>query len=94
MLSGLLNVIGLGTCFLGGVFVPQEILPDEVLKVAHYIPTYWYIKMNDLIKNMGKANNEFFSVFGKGIGIQLLFAATILVITIVIVRTKNNKKMA
>lgn len=94
MLNGLLNVIALGTCFLGGVFVPQEILPNEVLKVAHYIPTYWYIRVNTSIGSMNGTSDAFQTNFEKGIAIQLMFAVTILILALVTARVKNTKKIA
>ena len=37
------NVIALGMSFLSGVFVPIEFLGDGIIKVAHFLPAYWYI---------------------------------------------------
>ncbi len=48
-LSGIVNVVALGSSFLCGSFVPMEILPEGVLKVAHVLPSYWYIYNNELI---------------------------------------------
>lgn len=37
------NVIALGMSFLSGVFVPIEFLGDGIIKIAHFLPAYWYI---------------------------------------------------
>ena len=51
-INGLVNVIALGSSFLCGAFVPQEWLPDFVLKIAHILPTYYYINTNDKTKTL------------------------------------------
>ena len=50
--SGIVNVVALGSAFLAGVFVPSTWLPDIVLKIAHILPSYWYVCSNDLLQNM------------------------------------------
>lgn len=51
-LNGIVNVIGLGSSFLCGVFVPMSLLPDAVRAIAHVLPSYWYIEANNLIINL------------------------------------------
>ena len=81
--SGIVNVIALGSAFLCGAFVPVEWLPSSVLKIAHVLPTYWYIQGNEFLKTAEKlqiselgplAQNMFFLVlFGIGFfGLNLL----------------------
>lgn len=55
-ISGIVNVLALGSSFLCGAFIPMEWLPDGVLKVAHVLPTYWYIKTNEILKTMETVN--------------------------------------
>ena len=55
-ISGIVNVIALGSSFLCGAFVPMEWLPDTVLKIAHVFPTYWYIKTNEALKTVEEIN--------------------------------------
>lgn len=50
--SGIVNVVALGSAFLAGVFVPSTWLPEIVLKIAHVLPSYWYVQSNDLLKNI------------------------------------------
>lgn len=50
--SGIVNVVALGSAFLAGVFVPSTWLPEIVLKIAHILPSYWYVQSNDLLKNI------------------------------------------
>ncbi|MDE5587002.1 MAG: ABC transporter permease, partial [Bacilli bacterium] len=46
-INGIVNVVALGSSFLCGAFVPVEYLPDFVLKIAHVLPSYWYINTNE-----------------------------------------------
>lgn len=51
-INGIVNVIALGSSFLCGAFVPVDFLPSFVLKVAHVLPSYWYIKTNEMLKGI------------------------------------------
>lgn len=51
-LSAIANIFGLGTAFLSGAFVPQELMNGTVLKVASFTPTYWFVTANDRIHNL------------------------------------------
>lgn len=48
-INGIVNVIALGSSFICGSFVPQEYLPDFVLKIARILPSYWFISNNNTI---------------------------------------------
>ena len=41
--------VGLGMCFMCGVFVPQSLLGEGVLSAARFLPAYWYEKANDIL---------------------------------------------
>ena len=64
--------IGLGMCFLCGVFVPQSMLGDGVLAAAKFLPFYWYERANDIL--MGEQSGTMGDV-----GICLLIEAGFLV---------------
>ena len=51
-ISGIVNVLALGSAFLCGAFIPVMYLPESVLKIAHVLPSYWYINSNELLANM------------------------------------------
>lgn len=55
-ISGITNVVALGSAFLCGAFVPAEWLPQSVLTIAHILPAYWYVNSNDLLKNIEVIN--------------------------------------
>ncbi len=46
-INGIVNVVALGSSFLCGAFVPMEWLPDSVLKIAHTLPTFYNIRINE-----------------------------------------------
>lgn len=48
------NLIGLGTSFLCGAFVPAQFLPKWVLSISRIFPSYWYINNNDYIAGIDK----------------------------------------
>ena len=49
VVSMITQCVGLGMCFLCGVFVPQTMLSEGVLKAAKFLPAYWYEKVNDIL---------------------------------------------
>ena len=51
-INGIVNIIALGSSFLCGAFVPMEWLPDGVLKMAHLLPSYYYISSNETLKKI------------------------------------------
>lgn len=51
-ITGVVNVIALGSAFLCGAFVPVEYLPKSVLTLAHILPAYYYVNSNNLLKNI------------------------------------------
>jgi len=55
-MNGIVNVVSLGSSFLCGAFVPMSLLPDFVLGIAHILPSYWYIKTNELLKTIDVIN--------------------------------------
>lgn len=78
MLNVVANIVGLGMSFLGGVFVPMEFFSEGMLKVAKFIPSYWYIKANDVIFDGGKLDSILTFV-----AVELLFAVAFLAVTLV-----------
>lgn len=78
VLSMISNVISLGMSFLCGVFVPQQYLGSGVLKAAHALPAYWYVRANDML--CGFSDQPFSgSLYITCIGVQLGFAAALFI---------------
>lgn len=84
------NIIGLGMSFLCGVFVEQNLLGDGVLNAARFLPAFWYVKANDMLAG---ASGEAFSkskIF-EYMGIELIFAAAIFAVVLVVMKVKHDK---
>ena len=62
-----------GSAFLCGAFVPVEYLPDAVLKIAHVLPSYWYINSNNLMKTIESVNVESLHPVFVNMGIMIYF---------------------
>ncbi len=92
VISMMSNTIGLGIAFLSGIFVPQEFLGDGVLMVARFLPTFWFVKANNLIDHYGREGimNEII----LSMAIQLVFAVTLFVIFLVVTKLKRDKLRA
>lgn len=81
------NTLGLGMSFLCGVFVPQEFLGKAVINTAHFLPAYWFIRANNMLAGVSDelfTNSKYFSY----LGIELLFAAAIFSIVLLVAKTK------
>lgn len=87
-INGIVNVIALGSSFLCGAFVPVEYLPDAVLKVAHILPSYWYIQTNELLQKIEVFNIESLKPIIINMAVVILFTIMFIVITNLI----SNKK--
>lgn len=91
VVSGLVNVLSLGLCFLGGVFVPYEFFGEGVLKVAKFVPTYWYAVTNMSIGAMTEMTPEFAKDIFWQTGLIAGYALVIFAVTVVIIANKRKK---
>lgn len=80
IISMVSNIVALGMAFLSGVFVPMEFLGDNVIKAAHFLPTYWYVNALDSITNY---NASKFNTILQYFGIELLFAVVIIMVALI-----------
>lgn len=88
--NGIVNVIALGSSFLCGSFVPASMLPDFVLKIAHVLPSYWYIKTNDLLKEVEVFNMDTIKPILTNMLIIICFSIVFIVITNMVSKRKNK----
>ena len=89
-INGILNVIALGSSFLCGAFVPMEWLPDVVLKLAHILPSYWYIKSNEMIYTLEQINMNTLEPVLWNMGVICLFTIGFLMVSNLIVYKKRK----
>ncbi len=87
-INGIVNVIALGSSFLCGSFVPVEWLPDIVLKIAHVLPSYYFVQNNEMIKTMETFNLETLTPVLINMGIMLSFAIGFIIITNIVAKRK------
>ena len=90
-LNGIVNVVALGSSFLCGAFVPMEWLPDSVLTIAHILPSYWYIKTNELLKTIEIINLESLKPILNNILVLVIFIIIFIILTNVITKLKLKK---
>lgn len=89
-IAGINNIFIMGSCFIAGVFVPSQFLPDVVNKIAAFTPTYWFVQNNDLIGQTVAFNQTFLTKFLFQSGVLLAFAAAFWVIHLITMREKGT----
>lgn len=91
-LNGINNILSLSLCFLGGIFVPLEMLGTGMQKAACFLPTYWYSIVNSLLGDYASLSREMTATVKKGLLIQLLFALACFGITMMIRKNQVQEK--
>ena len=89
-ISGIVNVIALGSAFLCGAFVPAEYLPNSVLNFAHILPAYYYINSNDLLKNIDVINISSMHPIIINMIIIIIFSILFIILNNVVTRKKRK----
>jgi len=88
-ISAVCNVVTLGPCFISGVFVPQEFLSDNVLKIASFTPTYWYVKANIQIASLTNLNISNFRQIAYCLLIEFGFALAFFAVSLAVGKKKR-----
>ncbi len=89
-INGIVNVVALGSSFLCGAFVPMQWLPDIVLKIAHILPTYYYIYNNEKIATLETINIEMLKPIITNIAIMILFIIAFIILTNIVSKKKRK----
>ena len=89
-ISGIVNVIALGSAFLCGAFVPAEYLPSSVLNFAHILPAYYYINSNNLLKNIDVINISSMHPIIINMVIIIMFSILFIILNNVVTRKKRK----
>lgn len=90
-INGIVNVVALGSSFLCGAFVPMEWLPDSVLTIAHILPSYWYIKTNELLKGIEVFDMNSLGPIIINMGVLIGFIIIFIVLTNIVTKLKLKK---
>ena len=88
-LSGIVNIVSLSMSFICGVFVDLDYLSSGVRKAAQFFPVYWYERVNNLVAEYGASAGLVKTEILQGIGIQLVFAAAFICITMAVSRQRT-----
>ena len=90
-ISGIVNVIALGSSFLCGAFVPMEWLPEAVIKIAHILPSYYYISNNEILKTLEIIN--FNTIKPILLNIIIILSFSIIFIILINIVSKRKQKI-
>ena len=89
-INGIVNVIALGSSFLCGAFVPMEWLPDGVLKIAHILPSYYYISSNESLKTLEVFNLETMQPIITNVVVILEYSIIFIILTNIVSKRKQK----
>jgi len=89
-INGIVNVVALGSSFLCGAFVPMEWLPDSVLKIAHILPSYYFISSNEMITELEVVNFEAMRPILFNMGIIFIFTIVFILINNIVSKKKRK----
>ena len=83
------NFVSLALSFLGGLFVPLEFLSEGMLKIARFLPTYWYANTFDTINHLTSYSAQALEPVVQGLLLQLGFAAMFFCLSLVVSKYKS-----
>ena len=89
-ITGIANVVCLGSAFLCGAFIPTTWLPETVIKISRVFPTYWYVNSNDLLSSLEKINLNSLEPIIINMLVVLLFSLIFIVLTNIISKKKQR----
>lgn len=85
------NTISLAIAFLCGAFVPQELLGSTVLRVAQFLPGYWYVHNVDFICSLTSFSQKDIRTILFYCFVQMLFAAAIFAISLLFSKQQGKE---
>ena len=88
--QALSTAVSLGLAFLSGMFVPQELLGSAVIRVASFLPSYWYVRANNTIRDLSNFSLENLAPIFQYMAIQIGFAAVFLALIMVVAKRKRQ----
>lgn len=92
MVNVIITPVSLFMSFLGGVFVPLNILNDTVRKAAKFVPVYWYEEINNKLSEYAEIPADVVKEIWGSIGIQILFTLMFIALTLAISRYQVQEK--
>ena len=83
IINGISTVLSLGTSFISGVMVPQELLGEKTLALAKFFPSYYFVRINEMTVNS-------FSDIKFELFMQLLFAVVFVLMGLYFSKVKQR----
>lgn len=90
VITALGTICSLGFAFVTGIFVPQEFLNANLLRITRIIPSYWYVRNNRLIASMTLWNLQTAKQLMMNYGVIVLMGLIFIVIAFFISRWKRQ----
>lgn len=89
-ISGVVNVISLGSAFLCGAFIPVKYMPSFALKIAHIFPTFYFIDNNEYIASLQNFDKASYAFVLKNFIIMIIFVMIFLILNTLVTRFKRK----
>ena len=89
-ISGVVNVISLGSAFLCGAFIPVKYMPSFALKIAHIFPTFYFIDNNEYIASLQNFDKASYDFVLKNFIIMTVFIIFFLILNTLVTRLKRK----
>ncbi len=90
--SGMVNIIALGSSFISGAFVPQSALSEGVLNASKILPSYWYITNNNTITSLSNITLSSIKPIIGNMIIMIIFSIIFISLTLIINKIKLKNK--
>jgi ABC-2 type transport system permease protein len=91
VITGVTNVVALGSSFLGGVFVPIEVLGEGVVRIGKVLPAYWYTTAVRAVGDAGELGTAPLHTYWQGMGIMTLMLGVLLGATLLVNKIRRQR---
>jgi ABC-2 type transport system permease protein len=88
------NIVGLAFSFLGGIWTPIEVMTDTMLRIAHFVPAYYFGEALRTLGEMQTITQANLSVVFVDLAILALFALALFLVALVIGRLRVRSASA
>lgn len=92
-INGIANLSALGGAFISGVFIPQQLLGESVLKFAKFGPMYWFVVNNNELSTATTLDSNTYSSYFQNIGVLLGFSSLFIIVIVVVTSVKNKRNI-
>ena len=88
------NIVALVFSFLGGIWISLDIMSDLVVRIAHFIPTFYYGDAISKTVDLRSFSPDSMTPIFADMGIMLLFSAVIFAVALVAARLRAQSSEA